>query len=188
MEARTPMSPDERYDQTAIALAATRRNRPRHLVGVGAAALALAGLVLLGAWNSRRAAAGDLAREQSELATIAQLEAELNELRAAAAATPDSARIFETPPRILSQFVELAAEAGMTDSPPIPRQRSINVDGGTRVEWPYTVTTPTLQTPLNWVRLCMERIPGTFVSGLKVRPAGQQWQVEVVFARYERSP
>ena len=47
MEARTPMSPDERYDQTAIALAATRRNRPRHLVGVGAAALALAGLVLL---------------------------------------------------------------------------------------------------------------------------------------------
>lgn len=188
MDPRPPMSPDERYDQAVIALAATRRNRPRHLVALGGAALALAALLLLVAWTSRRAAAAEVQREQTELATIAQLEAELAQLRAAAAATPDSARIFETPPRILSQFVELATEAGMTENPPIPRTRSINIDGGKRVEWPYTITTPSLQIPLEWIRLCMERIPGTFVSGLKVRPQGNQWQVEVVFARYERTP
>lgn len=184
--ATTTLSEDDRYEQAERAAAAERRNRPRALIVVGALALLASSVALLGAWRARSGAERDLARGRGELARIESLEGELEALRAARSLAPDQGEQFRTPPDILQTFRDLGRQAGFTQDPPVPSPRRINVEGGQRVEWAYTVYDASLAPLLEWARLVIERIPGTFVHQVKLRPAGERWTMEVTFARFEQ--
>jgi len=183
-----PMTEDERYDGAAIAAASERRNRPRHYVVLGVLALAISAAALLGAWSSRASAREQLRTRQKELADINSLGAELNALQAERVLRSDDNDIFRTPTNMLSRLEALASEAGLVSTPPVPVERPMKLEAGTRREWPYSVTDPSLDALLSWVRLATERIPGTFPQTIELRPAGSNWRLSVTFARYERQP
>lgn len=188
-DASTPMTPltdDERYEMTASAHASQRRNRPRHLVALGAAVLAVGAIALLAAWSSNRGADARLERAREELTQIKGETAKLEQIRTIARERPAGVDPYQPIPTFLSQLEELATEAGLANTPPIPQKRSIAVGGGQRVEWPYVVNDPSLEALLSWVRLAIDRIPGTFPHSIDISPTGEQWRMRVSFARYER--
>lgn len=183
-----PMTEDERYDGALAATGAERRNRPRHLVVLGVLALVVALLALGWAWTSRASAREALGSRRRELAQIRSLGAELTALRAQRTFRSDEEDLFRTPTDMLSRLKDLAAEAGLESSPPVPVEREVNLQAGSRREWPYSVTDASLDALLGWVRLAGERIPGTFAQTIELRPAGSRWRLDVTFARYERTP
>ncbi|MEZ6317275.1 MAG: hypothetical protein R3B49_00785 [Phycisphaerales bacterium] len=183
-----PMTEDERYDGAAIAAATERRNRPRHFVVLGAAALGIALLALLFAWTARGTAREQLDARRAEMAQIESLGNELAALRSAKLVRTDDDTLFRTPSDMLTRLSDLASEAGLESEPPVPVERPVNLEAGRRREWPYSVTDPSLDALLAWVRLAVERIPGTFPQTIELRPAGNRWRLDVTFARYERAP
>ena len=182
-----PMTDDERYEMTAAAEASLRHNRPRHLVVLGALVLAVGAVALLAAFSSKTSTDEKLASAQAELAKIRQLNADLEFVRTTARERPQDEDIYRTPPDFRSRLERLAEQAGLADSPPIPQQRSISVNGGQRVEWPYLVNDKSLGALLKWVRLAIEEIPGTFPHSIEITPQGEGWRMRVTFARYERT-
>lgn len=183
--AGTRLSPDERYEAAAIASARQRRNQPRGLVIFGGVLFVGACLALVGAWVSRASAQDELQSQRDETAEVQRLAAELEAYRVARADNAAGTQIFAPDPNFRSKVASMATRAGMENEPPVPNESNRVVQGGVRVDWPYTLTEPDLSTVLEWIRLVTMQIPGTFVSNIEVKPQGSQWRVEVTLSYYE---
>jgi len=179
------LTPDERYEAAAIAAAKQRRNQPRGLVVFGGVLFLGACVALAGAWASRGSARSALQTQREETLEVNRLAAELDAYRAARASNASRTQIYAPDPNFRSKVASLATRAGMQQEPPVPDPSNRTVQGGVRVDWPYTITEPDLSAVLEWVRLVTEQIPGTFVSNIEVKPQGNQWRVEATLSYYE---
>lgn len=181
----TPMTPDERYEIAAVAAAAERGNRPRHLLIIGAIAMVVATVALLVGLNKNNDAASRLRSTSREIHQIEQLAAQLAQLEAVADTGP-SIGITEPIPTLLSQIEDLARRAGIQGNIPIPRGTSPEAHGNyRRLTYPYKITDETLSEPIQWVRLALTEIPGLGLDSIEIRPTGTTWTVEVKFFRFE---
>ncbi|GJM19397.1 MAG: hypothetical protein DHS20C14_16100 [Phycisphaeraceae bacterium] len=183
---RPSLTPDERYEASAIASARQRRNRPRHFIVFGALVFGAACIAMLAAWTSRASAEKNLDRERRVSAQVLALQAELETYREARTLNPDAARVFETDPNFFSKVEQMGVRAGLTNGLAVPKRTYSNLEAGRRAINPYTVTDPDLSTVLAWIRMVTDEIPGTFVSDLDIRPQTTGWRVEVTFSRYVR--
>ncbi len=179
------LSADDRYDLAAQAKASERRNRPKHLLVVSGAVLAIGVLVLVVAWGSRASAAGATVRQERELEKIAQLSSEIvakRQLLAAQEGGGDDGGIPD------SRVRELATRAGMTSVPPIAVvRRDPSSSNAVRLRYRYTVREETLEPMLEWVRLVLDEYRGAWVHEIVIKPSGRQWSLEIVFARWEQT-
>jgi hypothetical protein len=185
-----PLSRDDRDEIAAVAAAATRRNRPVHYVVAAGVllvgALAMAGSALL----ARGAAATALDRATHENAQAKYLIERIVELRdersGQGAGTPGAS---EPVTDMLQQLSGLASQAGISVS--APSEQSVVVQGTpfNRKTWAYSFTAREIDNVFSWVRTVGERIPGTTVYSISLAPnaAGRSWNVQLTFARLERT-
>ncbi|MEZ6244046.1 MAG: hypothetical protein R3B57_13500 [Phycisphaerales bacterium] len=178
------MSPDDRYDLASSARAAERRNRPKHLLALSGAMLALGLLLLLVAWGSRAASARATANQERELEQIAKLSSEIVAKRRLVEEQEgggDEGRIPD------SRVRELAVRAGMTTVPPIAEVRTDSSNNAVRRRYKYAVKEESLEPMLEWVRLVLSEFRGAWVHEIEIKPSGRQWSLEVSFARWEQT-
>jgi hypothetical protein len=177
------MTPDERYEQAAIAQIGERRNRPTHFVVIGALALCVAVVAVLVAWFSRGAAAKELASREAKLQELASLTSEWLAL-----SKRESSEESEDERIPQSRVRELAAQAGMVATPPLAQPRIDNYQNARRAKYSYpNVRDKSLEALLTWVRLVLAEFKGVWVHEIEIKPSGDAWQLEVVFARWERT-
>lgn len=183
---RARLSPDERYEAAALAAGRQRRNQPRGLVVLGGVLFLGACLALAGAWAARSGAEGVLSGERERTLEVQRLSAELEAYRQARLLDPTSAQLYEPDPNFRSKVSDFARRAGLVNVPPVPAQSNRPVQGGRRVDWPYALTEPDLAPVVEWVRLILSEIPGTFVTSIEIRPQGNNWRVQVTISYYEK--
>lgn len=180
------LSDDDRYSLAARADAGARANRPTHLVAIAGLALLLCLTVAAFAWRADASAASALRRESSTLDNIRVRADRLAELRADLAAAPTDDR-YRPIPDILSRMSNLATEAGLTGTIPVPVTGSNPFQESRRLTYQYrNLRVDSLEPFVRWVNLCIERIPGLHPTGIKITPQANAWQVDIMFARFER--
>ena len=179
---RARMTPDERYEQAALAQMGERRNRPKHLLVLGVLALCVAFIALVGAWYTRAGAARELERRESRLVELAELTSEwlaLNQTEESESG--DEGRIPQ------SRVRELATQAGMSAVPPLAQPRIDPYQNARRERYRYNVRDVSLASLMSWVDLMLGEFRGVWVHEIEVKPSGNEWQLLVVFARWEQS-
>ncbi len=176
------MSPDERYEQAALAQLGERRNRPRHFVVLGALALVVALIVTLFAWVSQVRAARELARRENDLTTLAMLTGEWLALSATDESGEDEDRRI-----VQSRVRELATRAGMTAVPPLAQPRLDTYQNARRARYRYDIRDESLEALMSWVDLMLGEFRGAWVHEIEIKPSGNAWQLQVVFARWEQA-
>ncbi len=180
------LSDDDRYALATRADAGARANRPAHLVAVAGLALLLCLTIAAFAWRADAGAARSLRRESSTLDSIRVRADRLAELQADLAAAPTDDR-YRPIPDILSRMSNLATEAGMTGAVPVPVTGSNPYQESRRLTYRYqNLRVESLEPVISWINLASERVPGIHPTAVKVVPQANAWQVEIVFARYER--
>lgn len=180
---RTLMTPDERYEQAALAQMGERRNRPKHFVVLGALALFVAMIALGVTWYTRLSAARDLERREERLVELAGLASEWLAL-----SQTEESESGESRDGILQSRVrELATQAGMSAVPPLAQPRIDNYQNARRARYRYNVRDKSLASLMSWVDLMLGEFRGVWVHEIEVKPSGDEWQLQVVFARWEQS-
>lgn len=180
------LNDDDRYSLAARAESGARANRPTHLVAIAGLALLLCLTVAAFAWRADASAARMLRRESFTLDSIRVRSDRLAELKADLAAAPTDDR-YRPVPDILSRMSNLATEAGMTGTIPVPTARTQPFQESRRLTYQYlNLRVDSLESVVRWVNLCTERIPGLHPAGIKITPQANAWQVDILFARFER--
>jgi hypothetical protein len=180
------LSDDDRYSLAARAEAGARANRPGHLVAIAGLALLLCLTVAAFAWRADASAAKTLRRESFTLDNIRVRADRLAELKADLAAAPTDDR-YRPIPDILSRMSNLATEAGIAGSIPVPTTGTNLFQESRRLTYQYrNLRVDSLEPVVRWINLCTERIPGLHPTGIKITPQANAWQVDIMFARYER--
>lgn len=176
---------DDRYGLPARAEAATRANRPSHLVALAGMVLFLAVVVALFAWRADAGAAKQLRRVSTDLDMLRARADHLAALRDELAAAPTDDR-YRPIPDVLSRMSNIATEAGLA-SVPVPTAGANTFQESRRLTYRYTnVRAESLAPVIAWANLATERVPGMHVTAVKVVPQPNAWQVELNFARFER--
>ena len=182
------MTPDDRYDLAMAGDAASRRNRPSHLV-VMAGLVFIASSAVLGFSSCRASkAAEDVDSRVTELETVAGLLAELRAIEQAA--DPEAEAVYEPYTEFRSTMEDIARDVGLKERLALPRTTN-NTDfpGVVGKSYPYSgIEDSDLGTLLDFVSTATERIPGTRVESIKVRPKARTWEMDVTFQRWERLP
>lgn len=181
------LSEDARYELSSNAAAAERRNRPTKLLWVSGAVLALGMLWMLLGLLSHSSAQNELASEMDARQRIAEMAAEVERIQVSLEADTGGSRGYERVPDFLSQTQAAGREAGLTRQVRLPEERvGSEEDGLVPVEWTFELRDPELEALLEWVELCMERVPGLRVSSVEIQPRGDDWSFRVVYSRWER--
>lgn len=184
----TRLTPDDRYELATRAQNQQRTNSPRHLIMLGVLLLFVSLIVLGVAWQTQAAAAKSNAQTARELVKIENLIAEIQALKIAQAQSGQE-DIYQPLPDILSTLQNLAKQAQFEADLGLPRNPINRPEGNAILKtYPYTVSDPSLEHLLDWVRLTQQQIPGLQVRELSIQPRNQHWTLSVVLARYERKP
>ncbi len=187
--ARASLDADLRFERAAAAASAERRNRPRSLIVVAGAALAVAcgALGLAGLrWNAARAA---MTRAEREVKVVRELGEEYVALRARAERRPSGEEPGEPIPNLLSRMEALGVSAGLERPLRLPRTSTTQRANGTQtVRYPYTIEDVSLENVLRFVETATREFDRMRVAEIKVRPSGTTgWSVDVEFERWERA-
>lgn len=184
----TRLTPDDRYELATRAQNQQRTNSPRHLIMLGVLLLIVSLIVLGIAWQTQAAAVNANNKAARELVKIENL---ISEIRALKLAQQQSGQedIYKPLPDILSTLQGLAKQAQFESDLGLPRNPINRPEGNAILKtYPYTVSDPSLEHLLDWVRLAQQQIPGLQVRELSIQPRNQNWTMSVVLARYERKP
>jgi len=176
------MTPDERYEQAALAQIGERRNRPRHFVLLGGVVFLIALIVVIFAWTKQGRASADLSKRERDLATLVNLTSEWIALSETEASTEDEDRRIPE-----SRVRELASRAGMAKQPPLAKRNIDNYKDARRARYRYDVSDESLGALMTWVDLVLSEFGGAWVHEIELKPSGNTWQLQVVFARWERT-
>jgi hypothetical protein len=181
------LSPDDRYDLAVSADAASRRNRPSHLVVFAGIVFVVSCAVLGFASCEARQAADDLDRRASQRDSVASMLAELDAM--ARAADPEADAANEPYPGFRSKMEEIATQVGLSEALEFPDRRTppSGIPGVAQVTYDYEIEEPTLLPLLSFARAATEQIPGTRIGGIKLRPRPDKWQMDIKFERFERT-
>jgi hypothetical protein len=188
------LSEDTRFELAASAAARERRNRPMWIVGAAAVLLAGVLLVALLGISMNASARADLRRELEDQAHVEQL---LGQLRQLTEAQSDAgATNIGTPMTDLRTRLEtLARTAGFKDAPFSTNEDVRDIGNGIRIrKMPYfNVKAPSLGVVLEWLRLATQdpasRIPGLEVESLTMKPDPKDntWSMNFTLRRWERA-
>jgi hypothetical protein len=186
--ANARLSADDRYELATRAQNQHRLNSPRHLIMLGLLLLVIALVVLGVAWQTQSAAIDKNERAARDLVKIENL---ITEIRALELAQADSTleMNFEPLPDILSTLESIARRAQLESELGLPRNAGSRPEGNAILKtYPYTISDPSLEHLLDWVKISEQEIPGLQVRELSIQPRNQLWTLSVVLARYERKP
>lgn len=178
-------SAERRARLAMVAAQSARGNRPAALIVVTVAACAAAMVYLAWAAFTLRAADRALSRERMIAAETVQLAGELVTLRSRASSEGDAGGQPIT--QIRSRIQALAGEAGVTGRVPVPTDRFDTLGKSVRRRFEFTnVTDESLPALLEWVNRAVAEIPGLEVYSISVRPAPNNWVMNVSFSRWEK--
>ncbi len=175
---------DLRSSLAAQASRAEQRNRPRALIITACIVL------VVGAWfawdgYSRSTDAAENASTQQRYSE--------NVLKAAgrwqALQSQDTVHVVGPMSSLYSRIESLGENAGLKTRVPIPStqtkpERSL---GWNQVKPTYNIKDPELSAVLKWVDLVVADIPGMEVHTITIRPEATEWNVSVVFSRWEKA-
>lgn len=183
---------DLRASLAAQASRAEQRNRPRVLL------IAACFVLVIGAWfawggYSKSTDAADSAASQQRYAD--------NVLKAAgrwqALQSHGEFHGYEPMAQLYSRIEAMGGPAGLKNRVPIgASQTKSNViptsDPKVTTKWnqvktTYNIKDPELSAVLKWVDLVVSDIPGMEVHTIQVRPEPTDWNVTVVFSRWEKA-
>jgi len=181
------LSADDRYDLAVSADAASRRNRPSHLVVFAGLFFVVACAVLGFASCEARQASDDLDSRVSQRDAIASMLAELKAMEQAA--DPDADAVNDPYPGFRSKMEEIAQQVGLSEALEFADRRTppSGIPGVTQVTYDYEIEEPTLEPLLAFARAATEQVPGTRIGGLRLRPRPDKWQMDIKFERFERN-
>ncbi len=181
------LSADDRYDLAVAAGAASRRNKPSHLV-VFAGVIFVIACGVLGFTSCEASRADDqLSARASQLASIADMLAEIRAIQQAA--DPEAEAVYEPYPGFRSKMEEVAKEIGLSEELQFPRQNRppTGLPGVAQVTFDYEISEPTLGPLLAFAEAATEKIPGTRIASIDLRPRADNWQMKIRFERWERT-
>lgn len=182
---RRTLSEDARFELAGSAAAAERRNRPTAILIAALLALAVGVGVLASSLGARASAGRALRLEQTREEQVVRLAAQFEAVDRQRQNT--GADAFAPIPDVLSRIEAAARDAGLTDRPPIPNQRSERSEDLTRRDYAYSaMRDASLDKLLKWVELSTQSVPGLHVTAIELRPEQRAWQVIVTFSRWER--
>jgi hypothetical protein len=191
MEGRSRLSEDTRLELSFAAMAHERRNRPLSVLIVAVAALLLMAMFAGFGIRSRGAARAELRRTMTDQALVERYAEELAALERMER-DPSSGRGGGRPiPNLLTRMEELAVQAGL-EKPRPPRVPAPEQRGAIRItHYHYgdntnPITHTSLSSLLDWLRLAQSEELGMEVTGLNLRPDGNNWRMTVSFRRWER--
>jgi len=182
------LTPDDRYELATRAQNQQRLNSPRHLIMLGLLLLVISLIVLGIAWQTRSAA---ISKNQTAASNLIKVENLIDDIAGLEAAQSGNRQddIYEPLPDLLSTMQALGTRAELQNDVGIPRNQGTNSQGNVILKtYPYTINDPSLERLLDWINLAEQEIPGMQVQSLAIQPRSQFWNIEVVFARYERKP
>ena len=181
------LTPDDRYDLATSGDAASRRNRPSHLVVIAGMVFIVACAVMGFASCEASRASDDLRRRVAERDSIARMLAELSAIERAA--DPEAEAVYEPYPGFRSKMEEIAEEVGLTDELEFPRQNrpQSGIPGVSQVTFDYQVEEASLVPLLAFATTATDQIPGTRIASIKLRPRPNNWQMDIRFERWERT-
>lgn len=179
-------SEDDRYEIAMVAAASERRNRPKNLIMIPVGLFVVASLVLAFALYSVESGRVKLDQQEYRYNELVKRVVQIKELEQAGLDKPGSGNL-EPVADFLSRAEGYAREAGI-DPVPLPQPRRDRQRGFVRVRYSYTgVTNQDLTKLFDWLRITQDRIPGTHIYALTLKPAGVRgWTMDVQFARWER--
>ena len=183
-----PLSADERDELATAAGSAERANRPAALVVLAGLIFVIACSVLGVAATRQASAASEVERRETEVERIRELIVELRTNEALQAAGPDRLPVRGN---FLTPIEEAARQAGIEGNIGLGRSTSDEVEPGIfRVTANYDFRHPRLAELLDWVRRVTENVEGAEVSRVSINPnrSRDEWDFEIRFQRYERSP
>lgn len=180
------LSADDRYDLALSGNAASRRNKPSHLVIIAGMVFVIACSVL-GLTSCQSSKVRDnLKGRVSQRDTVAKLLAELTAIERAA--DPEAEAVFEPYPGFRSKMEEIADQTGLSNKLEFARRnQSQDAPGAVRVTFDYNdIEEDSLGPLLAFAQAATDQIPGTYVAGITLRPRPDKWQMDIKFERWER--
>lgn len=191
MDATMPAARDvERREALAAhAAGAERRNRPIHLLVLALLGLLVAAVMLAWSGSARSAALAEL-RGEREIGRAATTLAERLKQLQVATKNSTSVQAGEPEPRILSRILAAGQQAGLQGLPqtPLKTEREPRpIDGVVRTRYTYEHRDASADSLLRWLQLARKDIPGLEVHFLQLKPEPENWYMQVVFTRWERS-
>lgn len=176
-----------RLDMTASAAGVERRHRPTGWVVLGILLL-LGGAVALGLAVGARVRADRLAEKaERDARELVALSARLEALESAAGTSGES--LGEPIPNILSRIQRVGTQAGLRSEPTAPRsgRQGERARQAVRYDYVYEARDESADALLRWARLACEEIPGLEVAELRLSPEQNQWYLQIIFSRWERT-
>lgn len=176
-----------------LAMSASSQARARRPMGLVVLASVAAAIALLAAGWGLVSKSRERERWERLVSTQARVEGmiaeyrQLEERQRAAGETVAGTRV----PDLLARMETIATvRAGMREKPPLPRESSSSSPRAQNIiirEYVYeAVRDPSLAALLEWINLAQAEIPGLEVDSVRLTPDQQQWQMRVVFRRWER--
>jgi hypothetical protein len=181
------LTADDRYDLAVASGAASRRNKPSHLV-VLAGVIFVAACGVLGFTSCEASRADDrLDARASQLESIASMLAEIKAMEQAA--DPDAEAANEPYPGFRSKVEEIAKQVGLSGELPFPNTNrpTSGIPGVSHVTFDYDVSEPDLAMLLAFAETTTEQIPGTRIASIELRPRAEEWEMKIRFERWERT-
>jgi hypothetical protein len=182
---RAGLSEEARFELSMAASGRERRNTPRHLIYLAAAAVAVAGIAALveaRAWSrAGRETTAALAKD----AEVREKVKEYQALKAEGGGSDQARAGFD---KMVSTGERLAEAAGLA-KPPKPREPDKPDVRGNVVHrtWTYSRVKSGEAGPLmEWVQSMLTEMSGLRVSSIKLTPGEQGWSMDVTFAGAER--
>jgi len=186
---------DARFTLAAAAAQSERRARPRALPLAAALAFVVCAIWLSSQLAALGAAKSSLQRAERDANTVERLGSEIERLRAAAAANPDTQAFA---PVRASALAALAEQAGLGENI-IPTDRTSEVGGMTQRLITFNFESKPLDQLMTFMQSITDRYPGTHVYSVELSigrganlrrantPDPTGWNLDVTFARLERN-
>ncbi|MFO0830235.1 MAG: hypothetical protein U0637_00190 [Phycisphaerales bacterium] len=182
-------APEAHLDDLRAALAAQasraeQRNRPRAYLLVACIVL------IIGAWFAwdgfRRSAEAASAAENAEryAQNVVKAAGHLKGLQ-----SQGDIQVHAPMTSLYSRIESMGTPAGLKKSVPIPssQTRPERGLGWNLVKTTYVIRDLQLSAILKWIDLVVADIPGMEVHTISVRPQPTEWEVTVVFSRWEKA-
>lgn len=170
-----------------LARSAERANRPTTLV-VFSVLLLLAAVAFAG-WNGMdaRTARREYQRDAAQQREVERAIGEIRAMRAQRAQGTGSQAAFTPEASMLSKLAQAATAAGLTVPPQIQPPNREDTPGSPLVKQVVTARADGQEPAavFEWLKKCLQDIPGLYVSQFALRPTRLGWSVEVRFARWE---
>jgi hypothetical protein len=174
---------DAKFELATAAAGAERANKPKTLIVIAGALLAVAVIATGMALSSRLAAQRKLDTERGRATEMVTLAAKLKQLNEASAGGKRTGRIT-----LLPTTLNQAARAAGIKTDPVMRNMPDSRNGDVvRKKMEYDVRDESLEAILRWIDSATKQVQGLEVFSFNVKPESQVWHAKVTFSWWENA-